>query len=215
MHLKPEELIDLAEGTRDEASVPHLASCERCRAQLAELRSLMMMATSGGDPVPEPSPIFWDQFQRRVAEAIREQEPRRLPGFSGLAGFGGFSGFGFSRFTRFAVAGAAAIAAIAIAVALNSRSNRVAVPGAPEPQIATVAPVDARGSHTELLNDALAGDPSLQLVADLSETLDVNAASDAGLASEGGAEHAVTHLSSQELTELQRLLRAEMRRSGA
>src|SRR5262249_28727617 len=67
MHLSPDELVDLAEGTRSASSAPHLAKCDECRRQLNELRDVM--ATLQVD-VPEPSPLFWDHFSARVGEAI-------------------------------------------------------------------------------------------------------------------------------------------------
>ena len=65
-------------------------------------------------------------------------------------------------------------------------------------------------SRLELLNDAFDDDPSLQLVADLASGLDLADASDAGLAPRGSAEHALAHMTRQELEELHRLLRAEL-----
>jgi hypothetical protein len=68
MHLKPEELVDVAEGSRAGSSVPHLAACDECRRQLAELRA--MMSAARDVDVPEPPPVFWNQFSIRVREAI-------------------------------------------------------------------------------------------------------------------------------------------------
>src|SRR2546428_190985 len=66
-HLSPEELIDIAEGTRLETSVPHLATCASCREQLVDVRE--MMSTVDVD-VPEPSPLFWDHLSARVSAAV-------------------------------------------------------------------------------------------------------------------------------------------------
>jgi hypothetical protein len=52
-------------------------------------------------------------------------------------------------------------------------------------------------------------DPSLQLVADLSADVDLGD-DEAGLTSRTSAEHAVTHMSAQDLQELKRLLNLEM-----
>ena len=76
MHLRPDELIDVAEGARTEQSVPHLAACEMCRRQLVELKA--MMSAVADVEVPEPSPLFWDHFSTRVREAVAaEGAPRR------------------------------------------------------------------------------------------------------------------------------------------
>src|SRR5262249_55116746 len=64
---------DLAEGGRLEDAA-HLEACETCRARLSELRAAMSAVEKTA--VPEPSPLFWDQFAARVREAIaREPEP--------------------------------------------------------------------------------------------------------------------------------------------
>jgi hypothetical protein len=58
-------------------------------------------------------------------------------------------------------------------------------------------------------------DASLTLVASLTVGMDLESASEAGLAHGDTAEHAVTHMSDGELRELRRLLKEEMARSGA
>src|SRR5438132_12929430 len=72
MHLTPDDLVDLADGTRPESSAPHLASCATCRAQLNEMRA-MMSAVADVD-VPEPSPLFWNHFSQRVHEAVAAED---------------------------------------------------------------------------------------------------------------------------------------------
>jgi len=82
MHLRPDELIDLAEGTRAESSAAHLAECAVCRLQVAELKA--MMSAAADVDVPEPSPLFWDHFSARVHAAVADETPRpsrrKLPG---------------------------------------------------------------------------------------------------------------------------------------
>ena len=67
-HLTSAEFVDLAEGARDAASAPHLAECDRCRRELADVRR--MMAAAGASDVPEPSPLFWDHLSARVREGV-------------------------------------------------------------------------------------------------------------------------------------------------
>src|SRR6185436_9900014 len=75
-HLKDEELVDIAEGTRPESSAPHLGGCDTCRAQLHELRAMLSAAQEVD--VPEPSPLFWDHLSSRVRAAVAaDGEPRR------------------------------------------------------------------------------------------------------------------------------------------
>ena len=71
-HLNEEELIDLSDGVRPECSTPHLASCESCRRQLADLRAVMSAAAAV--EVPEPSPLFWQHLSARVREAVSNEE---------------------------------------------------------------------------------------------------------------------------------------------
>ena len=49
-------------------------------------------------------------------------------------------------------------------------------------------------------------DPSLVLVAELTSEMDLDGATEAGLAPQGSAEHAVTHMDRAELRELRQLL---------
>ena len=172
MHVNIDQLVDIAEGTVPEASAPHLAACEPCRAQVRELRA-MMSATRDVD-VPEPSPLFWDHLSSRVSAA------------SVLVAAG-----------------------LLIAVALGSRAP------APITAPAAVSVADASGP-AELLRDVTSvDDPSLTLVASLTEDMDLETAREAGLAPRGSAEHAITHMSDGELRELGRLLTEAMARTGA
>ena len=196
MHLQPDELIDLAEGTRAESSAPHLAECAVCRLQLEELKA--MMSTAADLDVPEPSPLFWDHFSARVRQAVdAEGAPRRS----------------FWTWRRVVIpAVSIATAVLAVAITLN-RGNTGPV-AAPLPAMvpAPAAPV----ASVELLVDPqAANDTALTLVADLSSDMDFESAREAGLAARGSAEHAVTHLTGSELRELQRLLQEELARSGA
>src|SRR5438876_689846 len=73
-HVKPEQFVDLAEGTLPETAVPHLAACEACRRELADLRA--MMSEASGVDAPEPSPLFWDHLSARVREVVAEETAR-------------------------------------------------------------------------------------------------------------------------------------------
>src|SRR5947209_4084031 len=90
-HLKSNELIDLAEGIRPEASAPHLQACGDCRRQLDDLRA--MMTAAANVDVPEPSPLFWDHLSARVHAAVdADGAPRRATLFTGFTAFTGFTG---------------------------------------------------------------------------------------------------------------------------
>jgi hypothetical protein len=197
MHLRPDELIDLAEGTRAESSATHLAECAVCRLHLAELKATMSAAADVN--VPEPSPLFWDHFSARVHDAVAaEGSPRR-------------SFWTWPRVVIPAVSMATAVLAVAITLNWGSADRGIAPPPAVGP-----APVALPVASAELLADPQsAGDTALTLVAELSSDMDLETAREAGLAARGSAEHAVTHLTGSELRELQRLLQEELARSGA
>src|SRR5438477_98863 len=79
-HLHADEFVDIAEGTRAESSSAHLASCEACRSQLADVRAAMAAAAEAD--VPEPSPMFWHHLSQRVREAV-VNEPQQAEGWRG------------------------------------------------------------------------------------------------------------------------------------
>jgi hypothetical protein len=197
MHLQPDELIDLAEGTRAESSATHLAECAVCRLQLEELKATMSAAADVD--VPEPSPLFWDHFSARVRQAVdAEGAPRR-------------SLWTWPRVVIPAVSVATAVLAVVVTLNRGSagRGNTPLPTVVPAPVALPVASVDL------LADPQSAGDTALTLVAELSSDMDFETARDAGLAARGSAEHAVTHLTGSELRELQRLLQEELARSGA
>ena len=194
-HLKDEELLDIAEGTRPESSAPHLGGCDSCRAQLDELRAMMSAAQEVD--VPEPSPLFWDHLSSRVHEAVAAEgePPRRLD---------------VPIWRRVLVPfSAVALAAVLIAVSATLRAP-APLPTPPGTVVADLAPA------VELLRDISSDeDVSLTLVASLTDHVDLDTVREAGLATRGSAEAAITHMSESELRELGRLLKEELARSGA
>ena len=198
MHLKDDQLVDLAEGTLAESSAPHLASCERCRRQLRDMRAVMSVA--GEVDVREPSPLYWDHLSARVRDAVAIDASPRRP-WADMAAW-----------RRVLMpAWATAVASIIIIVALSPRvASPPSAPSAPAAVVATGAEV------VEVWNDqASDDDESLVLMGSLSAGFDLDAARQAGLAARGSAEHAVTHMDNDELRELQRLLAQELAPSGA
>lgn len=70
-HLSTEELVDLVEdreGLLSAGRAAHVKSCQSCRQQVQELRSVMLEA--GGLTVPEPSPLFWEHASKRLSGAV-------------------------------------------------------------------------------------------------------------------------------------------------
>ena len=202
MHLNPEELVDIAEGTRPESAAAHLAACDGCRTQLRDLRAMLSAAQQV--EVPEPSPLFWDHLSARVSEAVAAEKagaatswPQRLMAVR-------------------AYAFAAVAAAVLIASLVNSRVEAPVPVFAPATATVVARPPAIGDAASELLADvAPESDPSLTLVASLTDDVDLETAREAGLAPRGSAEHAVTHMSDGELRELGRLLKEELARSGA
>lgn len=197
MHLKAEELVDLADGTRPESSAPHLAACGACRQQLADARTMMTAAADVA--VPEPSPLFWDHLSNRVRLAVAaEPEPRR-------------SWIPTLTWTRVLVPVASLAVAALVVLLVNFRTP---TSPAPKPGASPVV-ADARPANDVLAEPAnAADDPSLALVGELASDMDWDAAAEAGFTARGSAEHAVTHLSDADLRALQQLLTAEIGHSG-
>jgi hypothetical protein len=207
MHLNIDQLVDIAEGTRPEASAPHLAACESCRAQLDDLRATLSAARDVS--VPEPSPLFWDHLSARVSEAVAADA--RLPP---SRSFGGALAAMFSSKAFHAGVLSAALGLL-IAVVLVPRAHAPAPIASPPRIVLTPKAVADAVTPTERLLDVAPEDASLTLVASLTDDVDLDTAREAGLAPGGSAEHAVTHMSDGELRELGRLLREELARSGA
>jgi hypothetical protein len=218
-HLKSDELIDLAEGTRLESSAPHLQRCGDCQRQLADLRA--MMAAAAEVDVPEPSPLFWDHFSARVHEAVAAEDvPRRAPWFNTFA-------------LPLSVAACAAIVVVTV-VTMRPGGWLHLLGGAPVNPVARVAPVGPvgpvgpggpggpvgpGGPGGPVGDDKLAApfpdDPSLDMVADLAAQVDWDMAVSPGLEThEDASAKAVAQLSAGERRELQRLLKEELSRAN-
>jgi|SRR5581483_6293487 len=196
MHLTPEQFVDLAEGTTPESSTPHLASCEACRRQLADVRA--MMTAAADVDVPEPSPLFWEHLSARVSEAVAAEPPQS----------------GWNWWLRAAMPFAlATAAALLIAFVMVGRLVAPAEQHAALP-VASVAPPPAQKLPADTTLAADVTDPSLGLVADLTQDMGWDAAREAGLAPRGSADHAVTHLTEGELRQLRDLLQEEMTKSS-
>jgi hypothetical protein len=202
-HLTPDELVDIADGVRLESATPHLEACAECRAALAELRA-MMSAIADVD-VPEPSPLFWDHFSRRVGEAIEAEGPVAAAHRPRAALAGRFASLVGARAFQGAIV---AFASLAIVVLVTSRTH------APAPAPGVEMAVAPPASGVDLFSDSpIENDTPLALVATLASNLDVDASGavpDTGLSHLGSADHAVAHMNGSELRELRRLLQQEM-----
>jgi hypothetical protein len=74
-HLSRAEFVDLIESSPTLTSdrIRHLEACEACRAEADALRTVRALAQT--DEAAEPSPLFWDHFAARVADAVRRETP--------------------------------------------------------------------------------------------------------------------------------------------
>jgi hypothetical protein len=74
-HLSHAELVDSIEGASalPRERVRHLETCAECRAEAEALRAVLALAAA--DEVPAPSPLFWDHFSARVADAVSREKP--------------------------------------------------------------------------------------------------------------------------------------------
>jgi hypothetical protein len=84
--LSEERLLDLLAGEQASGR-EHLLECAHCHARLEDARQALRLAREA--EVPEPSPLYWETFRRRVGRRIVVDEPSpgawRLPAFAALA----------------------------------------------------------------------------------------------------------------------------------
>ena len=205
MHLTTEEFIDAAEGARSDGSLPHLSECDACRRELSAVRATLAAAANEAaaakEEAPEPSPLFWNSLSARVNAAIDADRAARRQRW-----------LAWTRPRVLVPLSAVAILALVVATAPNPR-----VLWRGESPRTTSIPVVTTTATVEPANDAvdLASDPLLTLVSDLSANMDWDSAAAAGLAERGSAEHAVTHMNTDELRALKQLLETELARPGA
>jgi len=200
-HLTPEQLvdlIDLSEGAQPESSQPHLASCDVCRRQLAEMR--VVMAEAADVSVPEPSPLFWNHLSARVRESVAQEAARPrswrarvLQPFVLLPSLG------------------AAIAVAIIAIVLPREAVAPDIPAVPLPLVSTAVLPGTSPSLPPLAPFGAADDPQLSIVTAVATTIDWDEMRDeVALAAGGSSDAVVGSLTAGEQRELQRLLAEEV-----
>jgi len=196
-HLRADEFVDIAEGTRAESSSAHLASCEACRGLLADARAAMAAAADAD--VPEPSPLFWNHFSQRVREAVANDASRARGWRTVLHDVSW-------RRAALPLGGLAAAVLIAFALAktLAPAPHGAASPAAGTSVAAPDGTIDAAGDAS------IDADPLLAIVASLASAMEFDAG--AVLEDSATAEHAVAHLTDDELREMQRMLQNALQR---
>lgn len=199
-HLSEEHLLELLEGNTAEAG--HLDTCVACRERFEALRHTLGLLRD--DPVPEPSPLFWQHLSDRVRLAIDgEAVDRRL-------GTGEPAKWWLQRSWRWGAAAAAVVALVAAFVVLTSqrtdrpeniadRSNSIGSP---------------RGDVRDDLNWTIPADESWAMMAGIAEGLDFETAADAGLVVRpGSVDQVLLSLSDEERKDLAGIIQAELDRS--
>jgi hypothetical protein len=211
-HCTPNELMAVADGSRDPASVPHLAVCDRCLVECEQLRHVL--ADVRDVAVPEPSPLYWEQLSARVRAAVAAE--RSLPPPEDDARWW--------HPTRLAWPATVAMAAVLAAVFVMPWLLTIREPSLHSSQgdSSAVAQVAAGSLSTERGPEASdfapgsGNDESIGLMLELAGSLDFDAVLSAGLATtDGAADGAVADLSSDERSELARLIREALGGAGA
>ena len=76
-HLSPDQLIAFIEDPQTRDLTPqerrHVEQCAACQSEATAMRALLTEIRE--EPGGAPSPLFWDHFAARVADAIRGEAP--------------------------------------------------------------------------------------------------------------------------------------------
>jgi hypothetical protein len=197
-HLDEVELVDALDGRLTPALEGHLHACTGCTTRVQTLRDAVAGVQLTAD-VPEPSPLYWEHFSRRVHDAVREDAIRQQRTAR------------WWRPVRIAALTAAALVAIALATVVLQQARQSDSREAPV--IATQTPPEEPPQRGALDVD---GDPDWALVRAVADDLYREDAPDAGIhARPGSADRVADEMSPAERQELARLLEDELKRTGA
>ena len=193
-HLTPEQILDIADGTRPAAEFPHASSCIACAARVEEIARTIALAAEVD--VPEPSPLFWDHLSDRIRHRVAQEAAPEASWWPAFA----------SPWRAVLASTAAVVLVLAVGVAVR---RPVSPPGTPT---AGAIPEPAIIESLVAIDD----DPALALLADLSTELDWDAASEAGLVpAQGTVDNVLVALTGDERNELQRILEEALAAAGA
>jgi hypothetical protein len=196
------EFVDFAEGTLAGERAAHLETCAECRAQAENVAAALREVSAV--EIPEPSPLFWEHFSARVREQVAHDTPERA---------GWWTSLGVRALVPLVAAFAVMVAVFSVAllpriarqpvVSGGLASSHAAVDANLSADADSAGPVDEKNAEVWDVLTAAASD------------IGVDDAHSAGMtARPGTVDHAVTHLSQAELTELGRLLQTELKGSG-
>lgn len=184
-------LIDVLDGHGSHEQHAHVEQCDACRTTLAALRSTMDRAAD--HELPDPSPLFWEHFSRRVNERIDASD--------------------VAAWTRWVsaprIAAVVAAAAVVMAVVVGTGTLRSPEQADGLVSLSTVSSLDEAPDDIE-------ADGAWAVVRTAAEDLDYDEAQAEGISARpGSAEHAVAAMTGEERAELARLIEGELKRSGA
>jgi hypothetical protein len=193
-HLTDEQIVDATDGVPSGAIDEHLAACPACATKVGDMHARLRVVSAVD--VPEPSPLFWEHFGRRVNDAIDAPSPAHRAW----------------RWRWAAVmAAVVVVAVVAMVFAMRSRDS--------DPQVAGNLPredaMPGSDSATSEISD-IDEDEAWAVVRSLAEDLHYDDAREAGVApSAGSLDRAATELTEEERAELVRLIRSDLKRAGA
>jgi len=193
-HLSPSEFVEAVERTLDASRLAHLGACETCRREVADLAALMqdVQATV---VAPEPSPLFWDHFSRRV-QAATAHEPVVAPTLWDRV----------SSWSWTPIATAAAVIAVAVLAVVIRLPNG----GAPVPSELTGISATVPGEVDEIGLGDPAPDEALALVTDLASDLSWDEMQEIAQPSRDLTAAALGQLTAAQRAELALLVKAAM-----
>lgn len=181
-HLNPQQFADAVDEALAPVHAKHLEACEKCRKQVASLRSLSADVRAVG--VPEPSPLFWDHLSERVRAATTTEPLVAEPWWRGVWN-----------------------PAMTIGLALATMAVVFVVRTGP----AKPAPADGH-ALAGLAGDVsvAADDESLAFVARVASTIDTEELHQAAYPTPDGVDAALNQLNDEQRAALARLLRAKI-----
>ena len=208
MHLSDVEIVDFLEDALAPVRAAHLADCESCRRRANDARDTLARAMEAIEAdVPEPSPLFWDRFSERVQQGIGETPAGGASGWHQWLDHAG---------VRWALSAALIVVLIAGAAWRVSAPTVHYFGGPSQPPAPNVGPAPAIAVHE--MDDGLNADadPAWAVVRTVADDVTWSDAVEAGLAARpDAAERMAGTLTSDERSELLRLLQAEIKRPGA
>ncbi len=186
-HLTPEEFVDALDRPSATGRQSHLATCQACADELADMRVLMGDVTIASE-VPEPSPLFWDHLSARVREAV-DAEPVPMAWWRPLWR------------PMLAAVGVLGVIAVAVIARPSPRGSRVDAP-------------DVAVSSEAAMLDGLVSpesDAMWEMIRQMAPSIRIDDARAAGMApGRAATDAAIESLTQAQRQELMKLLRKEM-----